>query len=112
MSTAIYQRMQLEFTELLNEIQGKNRTKETQLYLDVETEEPFHFVKTSDKFPQPLFTLGNKCFVAFSNDKGECGKFTWDDGTFRFHGNAEESAKLFANFVGKNMGMNTSYLTK
>jgi hypothetical protein len=31
----------------------------------------------------------------FQGEQGEIGRLSWGDGTFRFTGNADESAKLF-----------------
>lgn len=34
------------------------------------------------------------CLV-FQSEQGEIGRLSWEDGTFRFTGNADESAKVF-----------------
>jgi len=37
--------------------------------------------------------------MIFSNDDGEVGKMDWNDGTFKFSGDADESAKVFLGFL-------------
>jgi hypothetical protein len=42
-----------------------------------------------------------KRYIAFLNPvtEDEIGRLTWDDGTLKFEGNAEESAKVFFEYL-------------
>lgn len=45
-------------------------------------------------------TIFKQC-ITFSNPvtEDEIGRLTWDDGTLKFEGNAEESAKVFFEYL-------------
>ena len=45
--------------------------------------------------------------LSFHGEGGEVGKLTWEGGTFRFAGNADESAKVFFDAL-KRMGVGLS----
>lgn len=45
------------------------------------------------------------CLV-FQSEQGEIGRLSWEDGTFRFTGNADESAKVFFEAL-RQMGVTT-----
>lgn len=51
----------------------------------------------------PTIAPGNT--ITFHSDDGlTIGKLDWNDGTLRFAGNADESAKVFFRFLANHMG--------
>ena len=93
---------QLEFTSILEEAIPTKEPVHQQLELEIKDQPQYNFVSNNISH---LTLWKPQHNVTFSHNNKECGKFSWDDGVFRFEGNAETSAKQFANYIGKFMGM-------
>ena len=44
---------------------------------------------------ETVFHVPKPTCLIFTDESKEIGKLSWEDGTFRFTGNADESAKVF-----------------
>lgn len=96
---------QLTFDSILKETSPKQETKIEQLTLGIEEEPKIWWnSSTSNISPISLFTWKPSNKITFNDENKECGSLTWDEGVFKFDGNAETSAKLFFNYVGKFCG--------
>lgn len=97
---------QLAFDSILKETSPQKETKIEQLTLEIEEEPKIWWnSSTSNISPSSLFAWTPANNITFKNENKECGRLTWDGGVFKFDGNAETSAKLFFNYVGKFCGM-------
>ena len=94
---------QLEFTTLLEEAQAKApEPTQIQDMLPLDDYQPFCFYTTTSS---PIFTFTPSPDVRFGDGEKEIGRFSWPNGVFRFEGEAEESAKIFANYIAGFLGM-------
>jgi len=54
--------------------------------------DPVILISSADS--EPILITAPTSFT-FTNDAGEVGTLSWHDGTFRFSGNADASARVF-----------------
>jgi hypothetical protein len=92
MRTPFLTRMQLELTDLLTELEmPQSVLKEEQLTLKLD--EPPKFMMGSRLIANEH---SNPCnMVFFDKEHKECGRFEWNDGVFKFKGNAHASVEAF-----------------
>lgn len=96
---------QLVFDSILEETKPAQEPKTEQLLLEIEEEPKIWWNSTTSNLLASTYVWKPAPNVVFNHDNKECGRFSWEGGVFKFEGNAETSAKLFANYVGKFLGM-------
>ncbi len=93
---------QLEFIDLLKEIEPKKVSVPEQMELGITEEATFGLLTSGTS---QLLNLAPCTSITFSDGTSQCGSFTWKDGIFKFEGNVETSARLFANYVAQYCGL-------
>ena len=96
---------QLVFDSILEETKPAQEPKLEQLKLDIEDEPKLWWNSSTSNLNSSTYLWRPAPNVVFNDDNKECGRFSWEGGVFKFEGNAETSAKMFANYVGKFMGL-------
>ena len=97
---------QLIFDSIIDETNPAQEPKAEQLLLEIKEEPKIWWNSETSNLCGSTYLWKPAPNVVFNgSDNKECGRFSWEGGIFKFEGNAETSAKLFANYVGKFMGM-------
>ena len=96
---------QLVFDSIIDETNPAQEPKAEQLLLEINEEPKIWWNSTTSNLLSSTYIWKPAQNVTFNHENKECGKFSWEGGVFKFEGNAETSAKLFANYVGKFLGM-------
>ena len=97
---------QLVFDSILKETEPTQSPKIEQLTLAINEEPKIWWNSTTSNLLGSTYLWKPTPNVVFNDgDNKECGRFSWEGGIFKFDGNAETSAKLFANYIGKFLGM-------
>ena len=95
--------LQLEFAAIIDEIKPVPEPVHKQMELGIKEDPPMLYCAGTDI---NLYAWNPPKNVVFSGDDNkECGRFSWDGGIFRFNGNAEPSAKIFADYIAKFLGL-------
>lgn len=102
--------MQLEFDSVLEDIKPAPKPTEDQLQFDFYDRDALHWNSFTFS-PVQLLNWSPSKTVTFNHDNRVCGTFSWEDGTFKFTGEAETSARIFADYVGKFLGFKKQDLT-
>lgn len=101
--------MQLEFDSVLEEIKPAPEPKEEQLQFDFYDRDSIYW--NSFTFTPEILKLTPSRTITFNHDNTICGTFSWETGVFKFTGEAETSARIFADYVGKFLGFKNQDLT-
>lgn len=95
---------QLLFDSILEETEPVQEPNVEQLKLEIQEDCKLRFSNCNSGLTS-IYTWTPKPNIIFSDANKECGRFSWEGGVFKFEGNSETSAKLFANLIAQYCGL-------